>query len=683
MRKTELYRSIDSIQQDKDLKERIVQAAEERDEIVVLKRPVFVPVMIAMLLFLNAGMMAKLVIFNKSQVNMSELKAKTSIESTTDTSEEQHRLEELEKAMQEEQKRKIMEELQKKEQLTKEEQAKAVEEEALKYEMNLRFEEAKEKFITDMQNNDFNLIFEWLADENYKPDESMPYYFNEMGGSNGAYTYRRYVEIIKFDESNYPENHNIDVFAQEYNEETKTAAFNCAFTNHEYIIGYDGQGYDYDNIVSITESNVSSREYDKDKLIEATEIDAGIYKKAIQITDEYIKENFPDDITIGIDADNSIYPHGLYCMFPSESNDSGIDIFYKYYSCFEIEDKNIKGNYTFYEVPLLITPECKDVNEKMSDIENYWKETVYSSYAEFPSVVKVPNVTGMSVSEAEDALEEVGLTIHSRTYSYATDPDIEQNHVISVSPSAGTDILEGSSVELIICGKMVPPVYGLPLEEAVNELEKYGIKSEIEYIEGVEPDDNGLYVDYTSPSVGNGIIISDTITLYVAADDTYITSSLLGCAVNLDENNYDYRKIYTAEETKELLKDAEVTAEVTKEAGGLYLSAYGYNEYSNTTFYGKYYGKIFYINSFETFSEIGNSIPHLKCGMDESVLDEVIENEFYKEKSAKIVKLESYEYYDYAIKYSYNDESSVIAYILIEDGKITKIYAEHFVEQLN
>ena len=40
MNKKELYRSIEGIRQDRHLKERIIRAAEEKDEITVIKRPI-------------------------------------------------------------------------------------------------------------------------------------------------------------------------------------------------------------------------------------------------------------------------------------------------------------------------------------------------------------------------------------------------------------------------------------------------------------------------------------------------------------------------------------------------------------------------------------------------------------------------------------------------------------------
>lgn len=39
MNKKELYRSIEGIRQDRHLKERIIRATEEKDEITVIKRP--------------------------------------------------------------------------------------------------------------------------------------------------------------------------------------------------------------------------------------------------------------------------------------------------------------------------------------------------------------------------------------------------------------------------------------------------------------------------------------------------------------------------------------------------------------------------------------------------------------------------------------------------------------------
>lgn len=62
MNKKELYRSIEGIRQDRHLKERIIRAAEEKDEITVIKRPIFIPVLIALLIVFNVGVAAKLVI---------------------------------------------------------------------------------------------------------------------------------------------------------------------------------------------------------------------------------------------------------------------------------------------------------------------------------------------------------------------------------------------------------------------------------------------------------------------------------------------------------------------------------------------------------------------------------------------------------------------------------------------
>ncbi len=78
MNKKELYRSIEGIRQDRHLKERIIRATEEKDEITVIKRPIFIPVLIALLIVFNIGVAAKLVIFDKSQI-MNEFKPRSSL----------------------------------------------------------------------------------------------------------------------------------------------------------------------------------------------------------------------------------------------------------------------------------------------------------------------------------------------------------------------------------------------------------------------------------------------------------------------------------------------------------------------------------------------------------------------------------------------------------------------------
>ena len=61
MKKNELYRSIDSIKQDKSLKNRVMNAVETKDRIVVHKRPFFIPAAAAVLLAVNIAFVGSLI----------------------------------------------------------------------------------------------------------------------------------------------------------------------------------------------------------------------------------------------------------------------------------------------------------------------------------------------------------------------------------------------------------------------------------------------------------------------------------------------------------------------------------------------------------------------------------------------------------------------------------------------
>ncbi len=643
MRKTELYQSIDSIKQDDELKERILTAVEERDKIVVIKRPVFVPVMIALLLCLNIGMMARLVINNKSQVNMAEFKARTTLSSISPTTNQS-----MESIIQ---------------------GTDDMENEFQNIKENL-FQNEKKKFIQELEYNDYNIVNEWSSDEMYDIQSTLPWY-KDNGDTllnSGDYTFRRYVEVIVLNE-NASKDEGCIYSLNSYDEETKCGEFNIAYTNHEYIIGYDGQGYDFDNIISITESDITNKSYDKERIKEASVIDAGTYKEAIRIR--------VSDIALGNGdiVNDSIYPLGLYLMFPSKSFKNDNCIFYEYMAEKLVESPNYMDiAYQSIELKFLMTPNGKDVTDKFDNYEDYWKETVYSTQKSVVKKVTVPDVVGMSIEEAKAELEKVGLTITSRTYEYPENTETKYNNVISCSPSAGDRVCEGSGVYLSICGKMVPQVYGMSIEEAVKELENMGLKAEMEYAENIKPDDSGLYVYRTTPYVGTGMTSSDTVTLHIAGPDTYIPSSLLGCVINLDMNDYYYRKFYSREETKELIKGKEKGEEHFIDA-----LIYGFEEYCNNTnyFVGTMYDDdLFYIEGFKSDSNIGYSIPYLQCGMDKSMIDKVLEEDYYKERKATLEQDEISK----ILQYDYDEEKKVKARIYVNDGLIESMHVR-LVEQ--
>lgn len=94
--------------------------------------------------------------------------------------------------------------------------------------------------------------------------------------------------------------------------------------------------------------------------------------------------------------------------------------------------------------------------------------------------VTVPNVVGSSRTDAESALEELGLTVNV-TEQYSN--EVAAENVISQSEDADTTLHEGDSIDLVVSlgpeYVEVPSVFGKQLEEATQILEDAGFQVEV------------------------------------------------------------------------------------------------------------------------------------------------------------------------------------------------------------
>ena len=96
--------------------------------------------------------------------------------------------------------------------------------------------------------------------------------------------------------------------------------------------------------------------------------------------------------------------------------------------------------------------------------------------------------------------------------------------------------------------------------------------------------------------------------------------------------------------------------------GSLYLGTYGYYNYNDIVFYGKYYGKYFLIDSFRSESESINAVPLLHCGED-------------VETAIKYYDYEEYgKYVGYILYYDPEDGKEIKVSFDTFDEKITAIY---------
>ena len=85
----------------------------------------------------------------------------------------------------------------------------------------------------------------------------------------------------------------------------------------------------------------------------------------------------------------------------------------------------------------------------------------------FSQSVTVPDVTGMTVSEASTALTDAGLRLG--TVTYKSSPGRRRGTILSQAPRPGASVDKGSSVDLVAAGvatKAVPNVLGLTQQQA-------------------------------------------------------------------------------------------------------------------------------------------------------------------------------------------------------------------------
>jgi serine/threonine-protein kinase len=86
--------------------------------------------------------------------------------------------------------------------------------------------------------------------------------------------------------------------------------------------------------------------------------------------------------------------------------------------------------------------------------------------------VRVPDVVGLTVPEAQQDLEAAGLTIGEQTQS--NDENVPEGSIIDQSPVSQAEVEEGSAVDVVVSAGVeetaVPPLVGLSLDEASQVL---------------------------------------------------------------------------------------------------------------------------------------------------------------------------------------------------------------------
>lgn len=115
-----------------------------------------------------------------------------------------------------------------------------------------------------------------------------------------------------------------------------------------------------------------------------------------------------------------------------------------------------------------------------------------------PRTVAIPNITGLSVTEARDVLK--GAKLELRVGSRQANDKVESDHVIDVNPEAGEKIREGGTVNVTVSlgSRMVavPDLKGLTLDKAKTVLGNLNL----------DVDDTVLHEP--DPNIAEGLIVA-------------------------------------------------------------------------------------------------------------------------------------------------------------------------------
>ena len=141
--------------------------------------------------------------------------------------------------------------------------------------------------------------------------------------------------------------------------------------------------------------------------------------------------------------------------------------------------------------------------------------------------VKVPDVSGMTVSKAESTLEDAGLTVNSKIEEVSSE-DVKKNRIIRTDPRSGSTVKEGTRVTLYkstgVKTYELENYVNMDVNEVRETLEDMGLEVKIQEI---EPDST------TCSVIGQNLVISqsldegsevksgDEITLTILQDITF------------------------------------------------------------------------------------------------------------------------------------------------------------------
>lgn len=486
------------------------------------------------------------------------------------------------------------------------------------------FSDYAEKVYKEITEHDYKKI-EFLQEDNYFPFTDKPWFEMysidtikkgavETGAENAGVTniFVKYIQTI-----------------------------DGIYTNHEYIIGYDGNGYEKENILSITESNVDYSSEIPEKYKNEISADVNLSDSFDKLVSEYSVEKYGSLEYPYESSYNNQYDMRIL-LFPSlKSNESAPDgIVYRFPAVFTVTAPQEADVDTIDEnVYFLVDGQGNSQNQLSYD--NYWKETVYADDASYETA-ELPEIENMNVDMAVRLLKNTGYTNISERYVID-----ERLHDTVISYDYGLmpgDVKRKNAViGIIVSGKQMPDIIGMEIGDAGTVLNDQQIEYKIIYMYGAKADDTGQIVVSTSIGVNEIVNGSEPVEVFVESDSSCLAAGLwseMDLEYSYSENGVDY---YSSNELPDVILDG----------------------YYNDN------GKVF-VNGISTKSDYYEMCPDIYVGMSLEAIDiQLNEGFYYQDKEVSGISLIEYDSemdYNYKFVYSDNDVLYTVLLKTVNEG---------------
>lgn len=146
-------------------------------------------------------------------------------------------------------------------------------------------------------------------------------------------------------------------------------------------------------------------------------------------------------------------------------------------------------------------------------------------------ILSVPNVMGMSPTDARVALENAGFQVVPENEARPSTPD-DLDKVVDTDPAPGAQVPSDQPVRLTVGSGpeqiQVPGVVGQPIGSARATLEAAGFRVDTRRIDGTAPD--GEVVEQSTPA-GQSQLKGATITIQVSAGNRFLMPNVVGQTV--------------------------------------------------------------------------------------------------------------------------------------------------------